>query len=176
LTSEWSPARLDRRHQFNGYVLFYLPYDFDVSSGFRFLSGLPIDASMGRDANSDRGGPDRPYSAPGVPFERNAFRNEPFKDVNFRVQWGYRFAGGQRMLVHADLFNIFNWDNIQLFTQNTGSAVGNYCAGTAPDDCGFGPPTNPNFLSLTDATTGNLITTNTPGAPRQVQFGVRFQF
>ena len=27
------------------------PYDIDASSGFRFLSGLPIDATMGRDAN-----------------------------------------------------------------------------------------------------------------------------
>jgi hypothetical protein len=184
LTAEWGPARLDRRHQFNGYVLFYLPYRFDVSSGFRFLSGRPIDASMGRDANGDgvnnnslNGVTDRPFSAPGVSFERNAFRNEPFKDVNFRVQWRLELAGNRRLVFSADLFNVFNWDNIEL----TGSAVQNYCAGTSPDDCGFGAPTNPNFLSLTDnnptsATLGQLIRTNNPGAPRQVQFGVRYQF
>lgn len=177
LSSEWSAARLDRRHQFNGYALFYLPYNFDVSTGFRFLSGLPIDATMGRDANNDRGGPDRPFSAPGVPFERNAFRNEPFKEVNLRGQWAWNLAEGRRLLFTAEVFNLFNWDNIQYF----GNAVTNYCAGTAPDDCGFGAPTNPNFLSLTDnnptsATSGQLITTNTPGAPRQLQIGVRFQF
>lgn len=178
LASEWGPARLDRTHQFNGYAIAYLPYNFDVSTGFRFLSGRPIDAAMGRDANGDRvnstgvnGSTDRPYSAPGVPFQRNAFRNEPFKDVNFRVQWGLDFAGGKKMLVTAELFNVFGWDNIEL----AGSTVQNYCAGTSPDDCGFNGPTNPNFLSLTD-TSGNLIRNNNPGAPRQVQVGVRFQF
>ena len=50
-----------------------------------------------------------------------------------------------------------------------------------PQNVGFGAATNPNFLSLTDnnptsATAGQLITTNIPGAPRQVQLGVRFQF
>lgn len=175
--AEWSPARLDRRHQFNGYTLFFLPYNFDVSSGFRFLSAVPIDVRMGRDANGDTVNNDRPFSGPGISFERHAFRNEPFKEVNLKLQWGLRFNGGKRMLVSADLFNVFNWDNIFL----AGSAVMNYCAGTAPDDCGFGPPTNPNFLSLVDnnptsATRGQLIRTNNPGAPRQVQLGVRFEF
>jgi Carboxypeptidase regulatory-like domain/TonB-dependent Receptor Plug Domain len=177
LGSEWAPARLDRRHQFGGYAVFFLPYNFDITSGFRFQSALPIDATMGRDANNDRGGPDRPFSAPGVPFQRNGFRNEPFKEVNLRAQWGLAFADGKRLLFTAELFNVFNWDNILL----SGNAVTNYCAGTAPDDCGFGPATNPNFLSLTDnnptsSTFGQLITTNIPGAPRQVQLGVRFQF
>jgi hypothetical protein len=175
--AEWSPARLDRRHQFNGYALFFLPYNFDVSSGFRFLSAVPIDVRMGRDANGDTVNNDRPFSGPGVSFERNAFRNEPFKDVNLRLQWGLEFNGGKKMLVSADVFNVFNWDNMFL----AGAGVVNYCAGTAPDDCGFGPPTNPNFLSLVDnnptsATRGQLIRTNNPGAPRQVQLGLRFQF
>jgi len=177
LSPEWGPARLDRRHQFNGYAVVFMPYGFDVSGGFRFLSGVPIDASFGRDINNSRGGVDRPYSGPGQPFTRNGFRNEPFKEVNFRVQWGLDFAGSRKVLLTADFFNIFNWENIQL----AGTAVTNYCAGTAPDDCGFGAPTNPNFLSLTDqnptsATFGQLIRTNSPGAPRQVQLGVRFQF
>ena len=177
LAPEWGPARLDRRHQFNGYGVFFAPYGFDVSAGFRFLSAVPIDATFGRDINNSRGGADRPYSAPGVPFQRNAFRNEPIKDVNLRVQWGYGIGGTRKLLLTAELFNIFNWDNIQL----AGTAVTNYCAGTAPDDCGFGAPTNPNFLSLTDntpgsATQGQLLRTNNPGAPRQIQLGVRFQF
>jgi hypothetical protein len=74
------------------------------------------------------------------------------------------------------VFNVFDADNIRLsgFSNTT---VTNYCAGTAPDntDCGFGPPTNPNFLQVKDAN-GNYITTNVPGAPRQVQLGLRFEF
>ena len=177
LTPEWGPARLDRRHQFNGYAMAFMPYNIDVSAGFRFLSGLPIDATMGRDADGSRGGPDRPYSAPGVSFIRHGFRNEPFKEVNLRLNWGITVGGTRQLVVTGEVFNLFNWDNLQL----AGNAVTNYCAGTAPADCGFGAPTNPNFLSLTDniptsATFGQLIRTNAPGAPRQIQLGLRFMF
>jgi len=174
LGPEWGPARLDRRHQFNGYAVFFLPYNVDVSTGFRFLSGLPIDATIGRDINNSLGGADRPYSGPGVPFERNGFRDESFKEVNFRAQWGPRFNGGNRMLVTFDIFNVFDADNIRM-SGISNPTVTNYCAGTAPDDCGFGPPTNPNFLKVKDAN-GNYILTNVPGAPRQVQLGVRYEF
>ena len=101
LGPEWGPARLDRRHQFNGYAVFFLPYNVDLSTGFRFLSGLPIDAAIGRDINNSLGGADRPYSAPGVPFQRNGFRDEPFKEVNFRAQWGPRFGGEQPRARHV---------------------------------------------------------------------------
>ncbi len=186
LGDEWGPARLDRRHQFNGYVVFFLPAGFDLTSGFRFLSGRPIDAAMGIDANGDQqnftsaaGGfsTDRPYSAPGVSFGRNAFRNEPFKEVNLRLQWKWNIRGSQSLILSAEAFNIFNWDNIEL----GGNTVQNYCAAPVPLNCGFGPPTNPNFLQLVDqnpASTrfGQLLLTNTPGAPRQLQLGIRFQF
>jgi hypothetical protein len=171
LDSEWGPARLDRRHQFNGYAVFFLPYDVDLSTGFRFMTGLPIDASIGRDINASLGGADRPFSAPGVPFQRNAFRDKPFKEINFRAQWGPRFNGGKRVMVTFDVFNVFNAENIRL----SGTTVTNYCAGTAPDNCGFDAPSNPNFLQVKDAN-GNFIQTNVPGAPRQVQLGVRFEF
>jgi hypothetical protein len=175
LEPEWGPARLDRRHQLNGYAVFFLPYGVDVSAGFKFQSALPVDASIGRDINVSLGGVDRPYSAPGVPFTRNGFRNLPFKEVNFRAQWGPRFNGDNRVLFTAEVFNLLNWDNVQLFTATGGTTSTNYCATPAPDDCGFGPPTNPNFLQAKDPS-GNYITTNTPGAPRQVQLGVRFEF
>lgn len=171
LAPEWGPARLDRRHQFNGYAVFSLPYGLDLSTGFKIQSGLPIDAGIGRDINSSLGGPDRPYSAPGVPFQRNGFRDEPFREVNFRAQWGPHFNGNNRVVLALDVFNVFNTDNIRL----SGSTVTNYCTGTAPDNCGFDAPTNPNFLKVKDAN-GNYILTNIPGAPRQVQFGVRFEF
>jgi hypothetical protein len=172
LDSEWGPARLDRRHQFNGFAVFDLPYGVGLSTGFRLMSGLPIDAGMGRDINASLGGADRPYSAPGVPFTRNMFRDQPFREANFRAQWGPNFAGtNNRVVLTLDVFNVFDADNIRL----SGSTVTNYCTGTAPDNCGFGEPTNPNFLAVKDAS-GNYIQTNIPGAPRQIQVGVRFEF
>ncbi len=186
LGPEWGPARLDRTHQFNGFVVFLLPKGFDITSGFRFLSGRPIDASMGIDANADGqnftanpGGysTDRPYSAPGVSFTRNSFRNEPFKEVNLRVQWKWNIRNRQSITFSAEGFNVFNWDNIEL----AGTTVQNYCAAPVPLNCGFGAPTNPNFLQLYDrnpASTrfGQLLLTNNPGTPRQLQLGIRFQF
>jgi len=175
LEPEWGPARLDRRHQFGGYAVFFLPFDVDFSTGFKFQSALPVDASIGRDINNSLGGVDRPYSAPGVPFTRNGFRNLSHKEINIRAQWGPRFNGDNRVMFTAEVFNLLNWDNVQIFTATGGTTSTNYCATPAPDDCGFGPPTNPNFLKVKDPS-GNYITTNTPGAPRQVQLGVRFEF
>jgi hypothetical protein len=178
LGPEWGPARLDRRHQFNGYVLVFLPAGFDVSSNFRFMSGRPIDVGVGADANGDRiTAADRPYSAPGVPFTRNAFRNESLKFLNLRVQWKLDLKNDRKLILFADAFNVFNWDNLEL----NGTTVTNYCAAPVPLDCGFAPPSNPNFLSLTDQSPtssrqGQLLLNNTPGDPRQVQVGLRIQF
>ena len=178
LDPEYGPAKLDRTHQVNGFVVFMLPAGFDVSSGFRFLSGRPIDVGVGSDANGDRiTAADRPFSAPGVPFTRNAFRNESLKFLNLRVQWKLDLKNSRKLIFSAEAFNVFNWDNIEL----AGTTVTNYCAAPVPLDCGFSAPTNPNFLSLTDNVptsprAGQLLLNNNAGEPRQVQLGVRLQF
>jgi hypothetical protein len=184
LDDEWGPSRLDRTHQFNGYMVYFLPKGFDVTTGFRIMSGRPIDAAMGFDANGDQQNStganfslDRPFSGPGVSFKRNAFRNTPFKEVNLRLQWKWNFHNTQTIIIAADAFNVFNWDNIEL----AGTAVQNYCSAPVPLDCGFGAPTNPNFLQIVDQNPtstrlGQLLLNNNPGAPRQFQVGVRFQF
>ena len=177
LASEYGPARLDRTHQVNGFVVLFLPAGFDLSSGFRYLSGRPIDATFGSDANGDRISTDRPFSAPGVPFIRNAFRNQALKFLNLRLQWKLNLHNDRKLVFSAEAFNVFNWDNIEL----NGTTVTNYCAAPVPLDCGFGAPTNPNFLSLIDRNPtstrqGQLLLTNSVGEPRQVQLGVRLQF
>jgi hypothetical protein len=177
LASEWAPSFLDRRHMFNGSVLVNLPFGIDTNAGFSARSGRPIDATFGSDANLDRGGPDRPFSAPGVPFQRNAFRNKPLYDVNLRVQKAFPIGGERRIVVSAEMFNVFNLDNIEL----AGSAVTNYCAAPVPLDCGFSGPSNLNFLQLVDqvqssSTFGQFLTGNSPGSPFQAQLGVKFLF
>ncbi len=172
LASEFNYARLDRRHQFVANPVVFLPYGFDVSAALRLRSALPIDVGFGADANGDLGGPDRPYSAPGVPFKRNAFRNRAQYDIDLRVQKGISFAEDRRLIFSVEFFNLPNFENLQL----AGSTVTNYCAAPVLNDCGFSAPTNTNFLRIKDAATGNYILTNNPGAPFQVQFGARFQF
>ena len=69
-----------------------------------------------------------------------------FKEVNLRAQWKWNFRKSQSLIFSAEAFNVFNWDNIEL----AGATVQNYCAAPVPADCGFGAPTNPNFLQLVD--------------------------
>jgi hypothetical protein len=97
--------------------------------------------------------------------------------VNLRLQWKWNIHNSQSLIFSAEAFNVFNWDNIEL----AGTTVQNYCAAPVPLNCGFGPPTNPNFLQTIDQNPtstrrGQLLLNNNPGAPRQFQLGVRFQF
>ncbi len=185
LAPEYADAVLDRRHQFVASPVIFLPGGIDVASALRFRSGRPVDVTLGNvggasgaDANEDRGGPDRPFLGPGVPFARNSERNRALYDWDMRVQKRFNLPGdGPRLIISVEIFNVLNLDNIEL----AGTTISNFCGGTAPLDCGFRPPTNPNFLSLTDrdpASTrfGSLLLTNNPGSPFQMQFGARFQF
>ncbi len=179
LGPEYNYSNIDRRHQFVANPLFFLPYGFEVSSALRLRSGTPIDARVGFDANNDTDFDDRPFSAPGVPFLRNAYRNRALYDVDLRVQKRFDITERQSVTLSAEFFNLFNVENVTL--SQTFTNVVNYCAAPVPLDCGFGAPTNPNFLQIRDQTPnstnlGRLLTGNTPGSPLQVQFGLRYQF
>ena len=67
LTPEWGPARLDRRHQFNGYAIFFLPYNFDVSTGLP----VPVRTADRRDDRPRR--QQQPRRGRTVPSARQAF-------------------------------------------------------------------------------------------------------
>jgi hypothetical protein len=180
LKPEYGYSNLDRRHQFVANPLFFLPWDIDVSSAIRLRSGFPINATLGFDVNRDGVFNDRPYSAPGVQFERNAFRNRSISTVDLRVQKRIEFGEDQKLTFSVEFFNLFNAMNIEY----RGTAVAQYCKSPVTVDqtnCGFGPPTNVNFLQIREQnpdapTFGRLITSNAVGAPFQAQVGIRYQF
>ena len=124
LGPEYGYGNLDRRHAVNGNLVLFLPWGFDFASGFQFRSGRPFDARLGRDANGDTNNLDRPYSAPGVPFKRNAFRNFSEKNVDLRLQKKFTVAGKHQLIVSAEAFNVFGFDNVLL---GTGTNFVNYC-------------------------------------------------
>lgn len=180
---EYSDSNIDRRHQFVASPLVFLPWGFAVSSAIKVFSGTPVDAGSGiTDANEDRGGPDRPYLGPGVPFRRNAFRNRALYGFDVHVAKHFDFAETKRLVFTMDVFNLLNFQN----TQIAGTASTNFCAPppgstTIAANCGFLGPTNANFLQTIDrnpASTrfGKLLLNNNPGPPFQMQFGARFQF
>jgi hypothetical protein len=170
LQSEYYYARLDRRHQFVADPIFFLPWNVQVSSGIRLRSGVPIDAVLGSDINGDSNNSDRPYLAPGVPFQRNSYRNRPEITVDLRAQKTIAFGENRKLVLSTEFFNLFNNANIQY-----AGTQANFCATTNDPLCGLGGiPTNPNFLHVRDNVTGNILQTNFSRTPVfQMQFGVR---
>lgn len=174
--SEYGLARLDRKVQFVANPLFYLPYGFEVSSTIRLRSGVPLDATIGSDVNSDSNNNDRPLLTPGNPMQRNSFRNRPEYVVDFRGQKGFGFGEGRRIIFSAEIFNVFNNANIQY-----GGNQALYCASADRNSaCGLNGPTQATFLQLTNPATGALITPSGGNFSRtpvfQMQFGARLQF
>ncbi len=174
LAAEYGPSLLDRRHQFHAHGVVLLPGTVDLSTGMSILSSAPFDARMGADSNQDRGGADRPYRAPGVPFTRNAFRNKPTADINLRVQKRFPLGETGHALLSLEFFNLLSLDNVTL--NQWFPTVANYCADSSDPACGLsGQPTNPDFAQ-TRGQDGRYLTGNIPGPPFQVQIGFRLLF
>jgi len=177
LESEYSPADLDRTHQFVASPTFFLPYGFEVSSGIRLRSGRPITPVVGSDLNGDTNNNDRPFAVPGVPFNRNSFRNRNLYDVDLRVKKGFGFGETRRLILSAEFFNVFNLSNVQI-----AGSQNQFCSSTSDLNCGLFGATNVNFLQVRDqnpnsANNGRFLTNNITGSGVfQVQLGARLQF
>jgi hypothetical protein len=125
------------------------------------------------DLNQDAGNfNDRPYVAPGVSSLRNSFRNKSLKFADLRVQRNFKFGERYELSPSLEIFNVFDFHNITL----SGTAVTNYGNPGVNERTGeVLAPSNPTFLAIRDAA-GNFLLNNNPGAPLQIQFGLRFKF
>jgi hypothetical protein len=172
LSPEFNYSNLDQRHQFLLNTVFFMPYGFEVSGSARLNSGRPLNATVGSDRNGDGVNNDRPFSSFGQSFKRNAFRNLAFYNVDARVQKRFGFGETSGLVISAEFFNLFNFENATF-----AGPQANFCAGPTASliGCGFGAPTNLNFRQLRDVN-GNFIISNNPGVPFQMQLGARFQF
>jgi len=178
LAGEYWKGRLDRESQFTANPIFFLPYNFEVSSAIRLRSAVPVNANANGDLNGDGVTNDRPLQIPGLPYKRNWFRNFGTFDLDARVQKSFKFDERKRLILSTEFFNLFNRMNIIFPNAGTATttAAGQFCS-AASQLCGLAGPTNPNFLRATDPVTGNYINGATPGSQVfQVQFGARFQF
>ncbi|MGQ0541653.1 MAG: carboxypeptidase regulatory-like domain-containing protein [Blastocatellia bacterium] len=171
LSGEFGRSRLDRRHQFVANPVFFLPAGFEVSSTMRFLSGLPVNARVGSDANGDGNTNERPFLAPSYEIVRNFYNGRPFYQIDLRVQKGFSFGERQRLIFTSEFFNVLNASNIDV----TSTTSTNFCSNTA-SNCGLAGVTNPTFLQVRDGS-GNIILANTPRSQVfQMQLGARFVF
>ena len=130
------------------------------------------------DLNQDNGNfDDRPYTAPGVSQKRNSYRNRPTKNVDLRIQRNFNFGEKYQLSPSVEFFNVFDFQNIQIAQgRPNADRVINYGNPGVNERTGAVlAPSNVDFLKLRDVK-GNLILNNIPGAPFQVQFGLRFKF
>jgi hypothetical protein len=167
---DYSFSRLDRRHQFAGFGTFGLPYGFELGTNLRFLSAPPFDGRAGSDLNLDGdNATDRPFSAPGVTFLRNAFRNRPFYVANLRAAKQFNVTDKAKVQFSVDFFNLFDNDNVQFAGNNLiyGPGINTTTGAAAPIDA--------RFMRLRNAD-GSYDTVNSAGDPFQMQIGLKLLF
>jgi hypothetical protein len=174
LKNDYNWSNLDMRHQLTSTSVVFLPWNFQVSSTERFLSGRPFSATVGSagDLNRDGQTTDRPLIN-GKVIARNTFRNSAFYTVDLRLERGFDLPGRRgKLILSADFYNLFNFDNVLI-----GSASMAYGAGTVVQQDGsvvaVAPPATFGQLKASD---GKYLLTNTPGDPFQAQLGLRWVF
>jgi hypothetical protein len=173
-------------------VAFAVPAAANVTIGAPIIAGYtaaitlpgstaPVNATA-TDPNKDLFFTDRPFSAPGVPYLRNSFRDRATYNIDFRVAKEIKLPReGMRVDITVDFFNLFNFNNVVY-----GSSRKNHSNGISATNAGVQAPSS-TFQQLYDPAkcltptnpTGNKScydTNNTPGLPFQMQVGVRFQF
>jgi hypothetical protein len=179
LREEWGWSALDARHQAAGYAIYHLPKGVEITGLFRARSGLPIDATTGADTSELLAGNlgNRPLAQPGVPFARNAFRNQGYRDVDVRLLKSFAIREAAKLELSAEFFNLFNFSNVAFASayDYPNNPAFTYGLGILPN--GQIAPPNPGFLALrTPQRQFNPTTEVQQGGPFQVQLGVRFLF
>jgi hypothetical protein len=171
LNNEYTWSNIDQRHQFAANALVYLPKGIEFATTMRFNSGRPFSALAGSDLNRDGVLRDRPV-IDGVVIPRNTYRNKGFSEVNLRVQRGFAIPGNSRAILSLELFNAFNFDNVEV-----GSANMAYGPGTVLQNGALvsqAPPAT--FGEVRDANGNYLLNSGLRSSPLQAQVGLRFQF
>jgi hypothetical protein len=172
LRNEYGYSRLDARHQFTGNALVTLPWGMELSGIYRMRSGFPVDPLAGSDLNQDGNNQERPFSAPGVPFARNSFRNYAYQNFDLRFLKNFALGERARLQFSTEMFNLFDADNIAVIAASTNTIYG---PGIDPAS-GAEVPARATFLRkrLPD---GSYDPVNTQqGTPFQAQFGLRLIF
>jgi outer membrane receptor protein involved in Fe transport len=139
----------DVRHRVTAGLVYQLPWDFQVSSGFQYNTGKPYNALAGFGGlrNSVRA----IDPATGQMFTRDSFTGPNFLTWDARLSKMFRFGGAKYLEVLFEVFNLTNHVNL---------------AG----DPAYG------FINTYTSANFGTATQIVPNSQRQAEFGVRFQF
>jgi hypothetical protein len=156
------PLPLDRQHQFKVYGNYAFTFGLNAAVGLQLSSGKPLTPLAANPNTNYQNGGEIPECARGCGFQTvDGFKDRtPFlTDVSAHVDYGLRIAGRRRIVLLADVFNLFNSQTVLDYDNYTESTFG---------------ALNPNFGFPTTA----VIDGNPPQiqTPRQIRFGARFEF
>ncbi|HJZ76395.1 MAG TPA: TonB-dependent receptor [Vicinamibacterales bacterium] len=158
---------LDRPHQGKVFGNYQFPMGLNVGLGFNVSSGKPL-TLFDPNPNYGNGGeiPDAPRGS-GINTKTLTGGSDGFRtrtpvqsQIDFQAAYSLRVGGPRRVTLMADIFNLFNQQTV--LDYDNWSAIN------------FGDPPNPNFgLPVSSLFAGNPPQFQTP---RQIRFGVRFEF
>ncbi|MDR9418068.1 TonB-dependent receptor domain-containing protein [Gracilimonas sp.] len=160
---EWGPSINDRTHVISGIFSWYALDGFSVNMATFMQSGQPINRIPDAEVygTTDLNGDGRAFGdayvgnsdrSPGE--SRNSDRLPWATTFDMGIQYQAPFGNGQKLEVRADIFNIFNTQNLSGYANNA---------------------TQSNQIQVGPADSGLLVRKNA-SPPRQIQFSIRYLF
>ncbi len=151
------PLPLDRPHVIKVFGNYTFNMGLNLGLGLTMNSGAPLTA-LAANPNYDNGG-EIPVTPRGGGFQTSdGFKTRtPFEyNTDMHADYAFKF-GGQRLVVLADVFNLFNLQRTIGYDNFVEQSFG---------------VSNPNFgLPVSELVSGPQFQT-----PRQIRFGARFEF
>jgi hypothetical protein len=152
---------LDRPHQGKIFGNYLFPMGLNLGVGLNVSSGKPL-TPFDPNPNYQNGGeiPDAPRGTGIQTVDGFKQRAPVYSQIDMQAAYSVKIGGVRRFTLMADMFNLFNQQTV--LDYDTWTSVG------------FGDPPNPNFgLPASSLFAGNPPQYQTP---RQIRFGVRFEF
>lgn len=161
--NEWGPSINDRTHVISGFFNWFVLDGFSINMATMMQSGQPINRIPDAEVygTTDLNGDGRSFGdayvgnsdrSPGE--SRNSDRLPWSVTFDTGVQYRVPFGDGQQLEVRADVFNMFNTQNLSGYANNA---------------------TQSNQIQVGPASSGRIIQKNA-SPPRQVQFTLRYLF
>jgi outer membrane receptor protein involved in Fe transport len=156
------PLPLDRTHQIKVYGNYAFKFGLNAALGLQMSTGKPLTPLAANPNINYQNGGEIPECARGCGIETvDGFKTRTpfFTDVSAHVDYGIRFTGTRRIVLLADIFNLFDTQTVLDYDNWTESTFG---------------AANPNFGQPTTSVLGG----NPPQfqTPRQIRIGARFEF
>jgi hypothetical protein len=152
---------LDRPHQGKIFGNYLFPMGLNVGIGFNVSSGKPL-TPFDPNPNYENGGeiPDAPRGSGIKTVDGFKTRAPIMSQVDAQAAYSLKLGAVRRLTLMADLFNLFNQQTVLDYDNFT--------------SIGLGAGPNPNF----GLQTSSLFAGNPPQfqTPRQIRFGVRYEF